>query len=131
MGKMKAFLLVGAPLLPGLVMAQPQFDEWTVTNGLIDPCTGITNAVSCQVLVSGDDGFTQAQITGTDGKIYIKSVLTDNDADGPKAGLAFYDENFVRMNFSSQSSNNTTEPGFLGKQHISDNATNSGTLFTS
>lgn len=129
MGKMKLLLLMGAPLLPSLAAAQPQFDEWSVTNGVIDPCTGITNAVSCQILV-GSDGFTQAQITGTDGQIYIKSVLTDAGANGPQSGLAFYDENFVRMSFS-QSSNNTAEPGFLGKQHIFDNTTNSGTVFTS
>ncbi len=129
MGKIKLFLLMGAPLLPSLAVAQPQFDEWSVSNGAIDPCTNITNAVSCQILVDSD-GFTQAQITGTDGQIYIKSVVTDVDANGPKAGLAFYDENFVRMNFS-QSSNNTSEPGFMGKQHISDNAANSGTVFTS
>ncbi len=128
---------IGAAMLPGLAFAvPPQFGEWSVTGGDVDPCAALTNVESCEVMVF-DSGFVQAQLKGTDGKTYIKSIVTDQDATGTPAGgdLAFYDENFVRITFSSQTSSVPggagSDPGFMGKQVILDTTTSSVTKFSS
>ncbi len=141
----KLAILAGAPLLSGLAFAAPpagapSFGEWTVTDGVIDACgTARTNIMSCQVLVK-DQGFMQVQVKDAEGNSYVQSILTDYDAtgtpgniqDGTTAStdlLAFYDENYIRINFQDQASTIAAftygDPGFMGVQVINDNGLSS------
>ncbi|HHM05906.1 MAG TPA: hypothetical protein ENJ19_09200 [Gammaproteobacteria bacterium] len=130
----KRMILLSASLLPSLAVALPQFDEWSVSGGTVDPCSTST-ADSCQVLVEGN-GFVQAQIS-EGGKTYIKSIVTDVDASATDpTTLAFRDENFIRIQFQPQISTapgmGGSDPGFLGRQVINDDGVTSGlTRFTS
>jgi hypothetical protein len=80
--------------------APPVFDNWSVTNGNINvPCAA---GFTCSVLTSGA-GFMQVQWVSQSTGIndpsvtYIQTIVTDANADGPLAGLAYVDESFVQL----------------------------------
>ena len=121
MGKAKMAVLVSAALASGSAAAAPPiFGQWTVTDGVIDPCSDVTNATSCEVLVS-DFGFVQAQIS-IEGETFIKSIVTDNNADS-SAPIQFWDENYIRIFNQPQTSvalPSLNRSGFLGRMVIDD-----------
>lgn len=121
MGKAKIAVLVGAALASGTAAAAPPiFDQWTVTDGVIDPCSDVTNASACQVLVS-DLGFVQAQLT-IEGETFIKSIVTDLNADS-SSPIQFSDENYIRIFNQPQTSvalPSLNASGFLGRMVIDD-----------
>lgn len=89
------------------------FDNWQVTGGQISGIGGATpcaDGFTCEILSSGD-GFIQVQ--WVDGNAtYIQTIVTDTDADGDPADLAYVDESFVQLGASN---------GILAQQrHTSD-----------
>lgn len=87
-------LLACAAVLPlSAQAASPVFDSWSVASGTIT--AGCGAGFSCSVLSSGD-GFIQVQWVG-DGVTYIQTIVTDPDANGTPASLAYVDESFVQL----------------------------------
>jgi len=73
------------------------FDQWTVSNGIIDNSAACAaSGVSCTVLAQ-DNGFLQQQVTTAAGS-FVHMILTDPDATGTPATLGFTTENFIPDN---------------------------------
>jgi len=81
----------------GMANGPTPFDQWSVTNGVIDASATCNAAgVSCTV-VSQDDGFLQQQVTTANGS-YIQMILTEPGASGTAGTLGFASENFTPTN---------------------------------
>ncbi len=72
------------------------FDGWTVNNGIIDTSRSCSGGVTCTTLVA-DRGFVQQQVNTAHGS-FIRTIVTEADATGNAADLAFADENFIPVN---------------------------------
>ena len=86
-------LLISLPV-PLPAAGQPPFDQWNVNQGTIDASAGCNApGVTCTVLAQ-DQGMLQQKVT-TPGGNYIQLIVTEADATGNAATLAFVSENFI------------------------------------
>lgn len=79
--------------------ASPVFDNWSVSSGAIT--AGCGAGFTCSVLSRGD-GFIQVQwVDSVGGTTYIQTIVTDPNANGTPANLAYVDESFVQLGGSN------------------------------
>ena len=88
MGLLSAQSLAGGPV---------PFNQWSVSNGVIDAsATCNASGVSCTLLAQ-DNGLLQQQVNTASGS-YIQLIVTDTDASGTAESLGFVTENFIPTN---------------------------------
>ncbi|MBI3772435.1 MAG: hypothetical protein HY272_07030 [Gammaproteobacteria bacterium] len=88
-----------------------QFSNWSVSNGVISaacpPGAGV--CISSQ----SSEGMLQRMLRGSDGKDYIQLIITDSNATGTPANLAFASESLVQMG-------NATKNGIISQMLLRD-----------
>lgn len=97
-----ASFVVVAPLA-AQAAGSPVFDNWTVSNGAIQPLSGDADDAPCAAgftceILSRGDGFIQVQWVDTgNAATYIQTIITNPDANGAPNTLLYLDESFVRL----------------------------------
>ncbi|HFD92752.1 MAG TPA: hypothetical protein ENJ22_05630 [Gammaproteobacteria bacterium] len=90
----------------GIVMADEvtQFGQWTVNNGTIDTdlsCQDVN--IVCTVLVESN-GFRQELVDAGTSGVYIRTIVTDENATGNSGALPFEQESFTPFNSAARAS---------------------------